>query len=321
MILRGSLQCSAKPSNAPLQSQPIQSTPPPSSLKTILLLNLQASWSWRRAVWRRSPTFCKVSHLHSRNSQPSTPMSSKFFSSEVMTEILLQYRISACMLHYPTNLSRLIWPSSLYLLYNKVSNYVTSSNLLPLALRGSELHPTLFLPTAAVVASLKTSALYLTYSTEQSPSWEANSFSARKKFPAFYGTRKFITAFTSARHLSLSWASSTQSIPPYPTSWKSILILSSHLSLSVPSGLFPSGFPTKTLYTSLFSPVRATSSAHLILLVMITRTILGEACRSLSFSLCSFLHSPITSSLIIPKRRQWKLVWSRNTGKLCMVLQ
>ena len=26
-----------------------------------------------------------------------------------------------------------------------------------------------------------------------------------KKFPAFYGTRRFITAFTSARHLSLSW--------------------------------------------------------------------------------------------------------------------
>jgi len=27
-----------------------------------------------------------------------------------------------------------------------------------------------------------------------------------KKFPAFYGTRRFITAFTSACHLSLSWA-------------------------------------------------------------------------------------------------------------------
>ena len=25
------------------------------------------------------------------------------------------------------------------------------------------------------------------------------------KFPAFYGTRRFITAFTSARHLSLSY--------------------------------------------------------------------------------------------------------------------
>ena len=29
-----------------------------------------------------------------------------------------------------------------------------------------------------------------------------------KKFPTFYGTRRFITAFTSARHLSLSWARS-----------------------------------------------------------------------------------------------------------------
>jgi len=27
-----------------------------------------------------------------------------------------------------------------------------------------------------------------------------------KKFPAFHGTRRFITALTSVRHLSLSWA-------------------------------------------------------------------------------------------------------------------
>ena len=39
-----------------------------------------------------------------------------------------------------------------------------------------------------------------------------------KKFPAFHGTRRFITAFTNARHLSLSWASSIHSIPPHPTS-------------------------------------------------------------------------------------------------------
>ena len=57
-----------------------------------------------------------------------------------------------------------------------------------------------------------------------------------KKFPAFYGTRRFITVFTSARHLSLSWPSSIQSIPPHPTSWRSILILSSHLRLGLPSG-------------------------------------------------------------------------------------
>jgi hypothetical protein len=36
-----------------------------------------------------------------------------------------------------------------------------------------------------------------------------------KKFPAFYGTRRLITAFTITRHLSLSLASSIQSIPLY----------------------------------------------------------------------------------------------------------
>ena len=61
-----------------------------------------------------------------------------------------------------------------------------------------------------------------------------------KKFPAFYGTRKFITAFTSFRHPSLSWASPIQSPYPQPTSWRSILILSTHLRLGLPSGLFPS---------------------------------------------------------------------------------
>ena len=76
-----------------------------------------------------------------------------------------------------------------------------------------------------------------------------------KKFPAFYGTRRFITSFTRGRHLSLSWASSIQPIPPHPTFWIFILILSSHLSLGLPSGLFPPGFPTKTLNTPLLSPI------------------------------------------------------------------
>jgi hypothetical protein len=52
-----------------------------------------------------------------------------------------------------------------------------------------------------------------------------------KKFPAFYGTRRFITALTSVRHLSLSCASPIQSTYPHPTSWRSILILSTHLRL------------------------------------------------------------------------------------------
>ena len=87
-----------------------------------------------------------------------------------------------------------------------------------------------------------------------------------KKFHTFHGTRKFITALTSVRQLSLSWTSPIQSIYPHPTSWRSILILSTHLRLGLPSGLFPSGFPSKTLYTPLSSPICATCPAHLILL-------------------------------------------------------
>ena len=75
-------------------------------------------------------------------------------------------------------------------------------------------------------------------------------------------------------------------------------MLSSHLRLGLPSGLFLSGFSIKTLYTTLLSPIHATFPTHLILLDLIT--IFGEQYRSLSPSLCSFLHSTVTSSLLVP---------------------
>ena len=121
-----------------------------------------------------------------------------------------------------------------------------------------------------------------------------------KKFPAFHGTWRFITALTSVRHLSLSWASPIQSIYPHPTSWRSSLILSTHLRLGLPSGLLPSGFPIKTLYTPFSSPIRATCPAHIILIDFITCTLLGEEYKSFSSSLCNLLHSPVTSSLLGP---------------------
>ena len=121
-----------------------------------------------------------------------------------------------------------------------------------------------------------------------------------KKFSAFQGTRRFITALTSVRHLSLSWSSPIQSIYPHPTSWRSIVILSTHLQLGLPSGLFPSDFPTKTLYTPLSSPTCTTCLTHLILLDFITRTILGEEYKSFSSSLCNLLYSPVNSSLLVP---------------------
>ena len=104
-------------------------------------------------------------------------------------------------------------------------------------------------------------------------------FQLVKKFVAFCGTRKFISAFTSACHLSLFRARSINSIFPHPISWRPILVLSSHLHLGLPSGLFLSGIPTKTLHTPLLSHTSATCPTHLILLDFITRTIMDEEYR------------------------------------------
>ena len=74
-----------------------------------------------------------------------------------------------------------------------------------------------------------------------------------KKFPVFHRTQRFINALISVRQLYLSWATPIQSIYPHPTSWRSVLILYTHLHLGLHRGVFASGFPTKTLYTTLNS--------------------------------------------------------------------
>ena len=58
---------------------------------------------------------------------------------------------------------------------------------------------------------------------------------ASQEIPRIYGTRTFFTVPTSARHPTLSRANSIQSPRTPPTSWRSILILSSHLRLGLPN--------------------------------------------------------------------------------------
>jgi len=92
-----------------------------------------------------------------------------------------------------------------------------------------------------------------------------------KKYPKFYGNQKFNTAFPKARHLSLYWARSIQSMSAQPTYWRSILILSSHLGLGLPSVLFYIRSLHQIPATPLLSPIRATRSASFVLLYLITR--------------------------------------------------
>jgi hypothetical protein len=70
----------------------------------------------------------------------------------------------------------------------------------------------------------------LTNSVELSATREATSCVTTHSFPAIYWTRRFITTFTRALHLSLSWARPIQSTPSYTMSTRSISLLSTHLS-------------------------------------------------------------------------------------------
>jgi hypothetical protein len=67
-----------------------------------------------------------------------------------------------------------------------------------------------------------------------------------KKFPAFYGIRICIIVFTWARHWALSWE---KCLTPY--SLRPVLILSTHLCLRLPNGLFPEGFTTVLVWLSI----------------------------------------------------------------------
>ena len=94
--------------------------------------------------------------------------------------------------------------------------------------------------------------------------------------------------------------------PGRPTPCPSSYFVKIHLNIILPSTpespgrLFPSVFPTKTLYTPLLSPHTRYMTRPSHILDFITRKILGDEYRTFSSSLCNFLHCPLTPSLLGP---------------------
>lgn len=127
-------------------------------------------------------------------------------------------------------------------------------------------------------------------------SMEHSSFEGRtghqlfKKFSEFCGTQRFIAAFTTVRHLCLSWTGWIQSytLPLYFFKLHCHITLPPTLRSS--KWLFRSGFPSETLYVFLFvPPLRATCCAHFLLLDLLTLRKFGEDWKSWSPSLRNFL--------------------------------
>jgi len=98
--------------------------------------------------------------------------------------------------------------------------------------------------------------------TRWSPSWKANSSWASREITPILHDPRVHCRVCQGPQLSLSWATRVQSTFCHPVSLRSALQSPSHLRLGLPSGLFPSCFPTKPSHARTFSLSKLTSSAH-----------------------------------------------------------
>ena len=110
---------------------------------------------------------------------------------------------------------------------------------------------------------------------EQGLFWKANSSSADQEFPQIWCNLQF--HYRAQKDTPpvpiLNQINPVQTPSHFLMRYFNIF---PHLILDLPNGLFPSDFPTKTIYTALLSPIYATCPAHFILLNIIARIIFSE---------------------------------------------
>ena len=132
---------------------------------------------------------------------------------------------------------------------------------------------------------------------EQSP-WQANSFSASQEIPRILWTLRVRYSIHKKPPAVLILSQINPVPAPHPTTWRSISILAFHQCLGLPSCLCSSTFSHQTLYAPLTHtccmniPPHSSSVDH--------PNSIWWRVQIKSSSLHSFLHSPVTSSLLGP---------------------